>query len=95
MLLDTAGTVGKPYGVATALHMVVIDPSGKVAYNGAIDDQPKTEATSLAIATNYVDAALTALQRGWPVQTAFSVPDPAAKSTMDQPGNPRRLLAHA
>ena len=38
MLLDTSGKVGKAYGVTTALHMVIIDPSGKVADNGAIDD---------------------------------------------------------
>jgi peroxiredoxin len=74
MLLDTTGKVGKAYGVTTALHMVIIDPTGKVVYNGAIDDQPKSEAGSLVGAKNYVDAALTALLAGKPVATASSVP---------------------
>ena len=74
MLLDTTGKAGKAYGVTTALHMVIIDPSGKVAYNGAIDDQPKTEASSLVGAKNYVDAALTELLAGKPVTTPSSIP---------------------
>ncbi|MBK9241588.1 MAG: redoxin domain-containing protein [Acidobacteria bacterium] len=74
MLLDTSGKVGKAYGVTTALHMVIIDPSGKVAYNGAIDDQPKPEASSLVGAQNYVDAALTALLAGKTVATPTSIP---------------------
>jgi peroxiredoxin len=73
-LLDTTGKVGKLYGVTTALHMLIVDPSGKVAYNGAIDDQPKTEASSLGGAKNYVDAALTELHAGKPVATPRSVP---------------------
>ena len=74
MLLDTTGKAGKAYGVTTALHMVIIDPAGKVAYNGAIDDQPKTEAASLLGAKNYVDAALTDLFAGRPVKTNASTP---------------------
>ena len=73
-LLDTTGKVGKMYGVTTALHMVIIDPNGTVAYNGAIDDQPKTEASSLVGAKNYVDLALTELLAGKPVATSSSTP---------------------
>jgi len=74
MLLDPEGHVGKRYGVSTALHMVIVDPSGRVAYNGAIDDQPKTDATSLVGAKNYVDAALTELLAGRAVTTPSSQP---------------------
>jgi peroxiredoxin len=74
MLLDTQGVVGRAYGVTTALHMVIIDPAGKVAYNGAIDDQPQTEAASLKNAKNYVDAALTETLAGKPIATTTSVP---------------------
>jgi peroxiredoxin len=74
MLLDTTGTVGKAYGVTTALHMVIINPTGKVVYNGAIDDQPKTEAASLAGAKNYVDTALAELLAGRAVTTPSSQP---------------------
>lgn len=73
-LLDPSGKVGKLYGVTTALHMMVIDPSGKVAYNGAIDDQPKTEAGSLVGAKNYVQAALAELLAGKPVTKPTSIP---------------------
>ena len=59
---------------ATALHMVIVDPSGRVVYNSAIDDQPKTDATSLAGAKNYVDAALTELLAGRTVTTPSSQP---------------------
>lgn len=74
MLLDAAGTIGKSYRVSTALHMVIIDPKGVVIYNGAIDDQPKTEASSLAGASNFVDAALTEALAGKPIATATSTP---------------------
>jgi peroxiredoxin len=74
MLLDTTGKLGKLYGTTTALHMVIIDPSGKVIYNGAIDDQPKTEPSSLVGAKNYVEAALTEAFANRPVSVPTSVP---------------------
>ena len=74
MLLDTQGTVGRTYGVTTALHIVIVAPSGTVIYTGAIDDQPKTEAASLTGAKNYVDAALTEALAGKPIRTPASTP---------------------
>ena len=74
MILDHAGTVGRLYGVTTALHMVIVDPTGRVIYNGAIDDQPKTEASSLNGAVNFVDMALTDAHAGRPLRTATTVP---------------------
>ena len=72
-ILDPAGAIGRRYGAATALLMVIIDPAGKVVYYGAIDDQPKTESSSLDGATNYVRAALTELFAGKPVSTPRTV----------------------
>jgi len=69
-LVDADGTVGKTYGAATTPQMVVIDGSGVVRYHGAIDSIRSTEATDVAKATNYVDAALTALASGKPVEVA-------------------------
>src|SRR3984957_10598187 len=37
-LLDPDGKVGRLYSAKTTPQMVVIDPSGKVIYDGAIDD---------------------------------------------------------
>ena len=38
VLLDPDGKVGHLYGAKTTPHMFIITPEGKVAYNGAIDD---------------------------------------------------------
>ena len=73
-LLDVAGTIGRQYGVLTALHMVVIDPAGTVVYNGAIDDKPTTRVEDLATATNYVQQALTDARAGRPVIPATTEP---------------------
>ena len=42
------GNVSRLYGVTTALHMVIIDPAGKVIYNGGIDNKPTTNAAEFA-----------------------------------------------
>ncbi len=59
VLYDASGQVGRAYGAKTTPHMYVIDPEGRLAYMGAIDDGPSGRAK-----TNYVDAALTALEQG-------------------------------
>lgn len=63
VLLDETGEVGKLYGAQTTPHMYVIDGKGTLIYQGAIDDQPSTEAASLKkVKSHYlkdaVDAAL-------------------------------------
>ena len=73
-LLDVTGTVGRQYGVLTALHMVVIDPAGRVVYAGAIDDKPTTRMEDLATASNYVERALTEARAGRAVKPAHTEP---------------------
>ena len=73
-LLDVDGKIGRAYGVLTALHMVVIDPTGKVVYNGAIDDKPTTRVEDLAGARNYVQRALTEARAGRQVTPAATTP---------------------
>jgi peroxiredoxin len=41
VLYDLKGEVGHAYGARTTPHMFIIDPKGKIAYNGAIDDDPR------------------------------------------------------
>src|SRR5258708_3575619 len=41
-LMDEPGTAGMAYGARTTPHMYIIDPAGKVVYNGAIDDKRST-----------------------------------------------------
>ena len=40
VLMDPKGTLGRLYGAKTTPHMFVIDPRGKVVYEGAIDNRP-------------------------------------------------------
>jgi peroxiredoxin len=74
MILDPEGHIGKAYGATTALHMVVVDPDGRIAYQGAIDDKPVTDRSSLDGAVNFVDRALTELAAGRPVTRPATEP---------------------
>jgi peroxiredoxin len=58
VILDADGKVGHAYGAQTTPHMFVIDKSGNLIYNGAIDDKPTAEASDIPAATNYVSLAL-------------------------------------
>ena len=74
VLLDAKGDVGRLYEAQTTPHMFVIDKTGVLRYMGAIDDQPTTEAASLAKARNYVSEALGALAAGKPVAETATDP---------------------
>jgi peroxiredoxin len=64
VLLDPTGKVGKLYDAKTTPHMYVVDPNGKLAYAGAIDDKPTANQADLKGARNYVSEALTAVAAG-------------------------------
>lgn len=69
VLYDESGQVGHAYEARTTPHMFIITPDGKIAYNGAIDDDPpgrKAKADRL----NYVGQGLSAEKGG-------KSPDPA------------------
>jgi peroxiredoxin len=74
VLLDPAGKLGHLYDAKTTPHMFIIDPSGTLIYNGAIDDQPTPDPDSLAGATNYVSQALAEAMAGKPVSVPTSRP---------------------
>lgn len=61
VLLDETGVVGTQYGAQTTPHMYVIDPQGKLVYQGAIDDKPSTDKNDLKGARNYVREAVGAV----------------------------------
>ena len=71
ILRDETGSVGKAYGATNTPHMFVIDKTGVVVYGGAIDNSPDGEKQSApdGKVINYVDAALSALAAGTPVET--------------------------
>jgi len=66
-ILDPEGKIGTLYEAKTTPHMFVIDKTGTLAYMGAIDDKPSTQAADIPDATNYVLAALDSLAAGKPV----------------------------
>ncbi len=73
-LMDEPGTMGLAYGAKTTPHMYIIDPAGKVAYNGAIDDKRSTNVEDVKTAKNYVVAALDEMKAGKPVSVASTTP---------------------
>ena len=70
VLYDETGQVGHAYGARTTPHMFIVGADGKIAYNGAIDDDPpgrKAKADRL----NFVGQGLNAEKKG-------TDPDPAS-----------------
>jgi len=70
-LMDPDGATGQAYGAKTTPHIFVIDAQGKIAYNGAIDDDTSG---SKADRTNYALAAIDALIAGQPVAVTTTRP---------------------
>jgi peroxiredoxin len=73
-LVDEPGAMGLAYGAKVTPHMYIIDPSGKVVYNGAIDDKRSTNPQDVKTSKNYVVAALDEMKAGKPVSTASTAP---------------------
>lgn len=74
VLIDSDAQIARAYGAKTTPHMFVIDPKGKLVYNGAIDDKASSDAADIAGAKNYVSAALTEAMAGKPVTVASTNP---------------------
>jgi peroxiredoxin len=74
VLLDPAGTMGMAYEAKTTPHMYVIDPTGKLVYNGAIDDKPTTDISDVPGAKNYLSQALVEAMAGKPVSIPTTKP---------------------
>ncbi len=73
-LLDPDGTLGHLYAAKTTPHMYIIDPSGVLIYNGAIDDHPTSDEADIARSKNYVSAALREAMSGKKVSDAATRP---------------------
>jgi len=70
VLYDETGTVGHAYDARTTPHMFIIGKDGKIAYNGAIDDDPPGRKAK-AERVNYVGGGLNA-------EKTAKNPDPAS-----------------
>jgi peroxiredoxin len=73
-LLDPSGQLGHMYGAKTTPHMFVINPQGRLIYDGAIDDRPTTDESDVNRAKNYVSLALDEAMAGKTVSTATTRP---------------------
>jgi len=73
-ILDPTSTIARLYEAKTTPHMFVIDPTGKLIYQGAIDDKPTTDQSDVKTAHNYLNEALTAAMAGKAVPTASTRP---------------------
>ena len=74
ILLDPHGDLGHLYEAKTTPHMFVINPQGRLIYNGAIDNRPSTDPADIDGATSYVAAALTEGMAGQPITTPATRP---------------------
>ena len=73
-LLDPDGKVGRLYEAKTTPQMILIGPTGTLLYDGAIDDRPTADQSSVKGAKNYIAAALGDALAGKPVGTPTSRP---------------------
>lgn len=73
-LLDARGLVGKAYGARATPHMYIIDQSGKLVYQGGIDDKPTARIADISSARNHVTAALSEMIANRKVSVAQSRP---------------------
>ena len=73
-VLDPDGKAGQSYGAKNTPHMFVINPEGKVIYEGAIDSKATSNASDIANSTNYVKVALEESLAGKTVTTANTKP---------------------
>ena len=74
LLLDSDGKVGKAYGAKNTPHMFVINPEGKMIYEGAIDSKASPNPDDIPSSTNYVKVALDESMAGKQVSTPSSRP---------------------
>jgi peroxiredoxin len=74
LLLDSNGKVGQTYGAKNTPHMFVINPDGKIVYEGAIDSKASPNPADIPSATNYVKVALDESMSGKPVSNPNTKP---------------------
>ena len=74
LLLDPEGKTGRAYGAKNTPHMFIINPEGKIVYEGAIDSKATPNPADIPASTNYVRAALDEAMAGKPVSNPNTRP---------------------
>lgn len=74
LLLDPDGKVGRAYGSKNTPNMVIINPDGKIIYEGAIDNKATPNPADIPASRNYVKSALDESLSGKPVSNPSTRP---------------------
>jgi peroxiredoxin len=74
LLLDPEGKAGRAYGAKNTPHMFVINPEGKIVYEGAIDSKASPNPADIPSSTNYIKTALDESMAGKPVSNPNTKP---------------------
>jgi len=74
LLLDPESKIAKLYGAKNTPNMVIINPEGKIIYEGAIDSKASPNPADIPSSTNYVKAALEESLAGKPVSNPTTKP---------------------
>lgn len=74
LLLDPDGRAGHSYGARNTPHMFVINPEGKIVYEGAIDSKATPNPDDISGSTNYVKVALDESMSGKSVSNSNTRP---------------------
>src|SRR5947209_5525306 len=74
LLPDPESNVARSYGAKNTPDMIVINPEGKIVYEGAIDSKATPNPADIPSSTNYVKAALDESLAGKPVSNPTTKP---------------------
>src|SRR5436190_17454192 len=74
LLLDPDARAARAYAAKNTPHMFVINPEGKIIYEGAIDSKASPNPADIPTSTNYVKVALDESMSGKPVSNANTRP---------------------
>ncbi len=74
VLMNPEGKLGRLYDAKTTPEMYVIDPQGKLIYEGAIDNRPTPDESDIKGADNYLNDALTEAMEGKQVAVEYTRP---------------------
>ena len=74
LVCDPAGVIGRLYAAQTTPHVYLIDPSGRLIYQGAIDSIASTRARDVSAAKNYLMAAFQQSRRHQKVDPSTTTP---------------------
>jgi len=74
LLLDPESKIAKLYGAKNTPNMVIINPEGKIVYEGAIDSKASPNPADIPTSTNYVKSALDESLAGKPVSNSQTKP---------------------